>query len=323
MRRLAQVVLVGTLLLASSPQASAQRGPALAEVTAKLGGPDADVLAALETLAETKPPQAVGPIVTLIREGRRDAVTDRAIETLGAIAHRSAIPGLLELLRHRREGVRIRAYRALAAIDDPRVPALLEQGLRDSSAAVRGAAARALGEVGARGSVDTLLVAFDRGVPEAAAALGKLGDARVVSRFDRYLGARPLSVMLSGYDAFLKRTDLSRDVKKDIVVRLGEVASPEIRQFLLAYLGTLDARRDGALYELVGRTARRIRQRGAPTGAPGARPTGARPTGAPTEDSPTEDSPATDSRATDTPTEHNPAVEPFGSPGDSDAGGAR
>ena len=142
----------------------------------------------------------------------------------------------------RRARARRLAYQALAAIEDRRVPALLEQGLRDSDRSVRGTVARDLGEIGASGSVDTLFVAFDRGVVEAAISIGKLGDRRSLTRFNEHLGQMPLSVMLSGYTEFLRRADMPDEVKIDVVGRLGEVSGPMVRAFLQRYLDTFPTR---------------------------------------------------------------------------------
>ncbi|MEM9075361.1 MAG: HEAT repeat domain-containing protein, partial [Myxococcota bacterium] len=139
-------------------------------------------------------------------------------------------------------GARRRAYQALAAIEDSRIPQLLERGLRDSDRSVRGAAALALGEIGADGSLDTLFIAFERGVIEAAIAIGKLGNRQAVERYDGFLGNEPLGVMLSGYGEFLRRRDIPFATKKGIVERLGEVAGVMVRRFLGEYFATLPER---------------------------------------------------------------------------------
>jgi HEAT repeat protein len=170
---------------------------------------------------------------------------------------------LTELTHHRRPGVRRRSYLALAAIEHDSIPALLEQGLRDSDRTVRGAAALALGDLEASQSLDTLFLAFERGVVESAIAIGKIGGADSVARFDEFLGRQPLGVMLSGYEHYLRRDAIPIATKRQIVERLGEVASRMVKRFLLEYLGTFPTRRDRnrervALRELVEQTANRI-----------------------------------------------------------------
>ena len=234
-----------------------------------------EVLAAIDQLTLVDDPQVVPPIVAMVRAGQPDAVTDRAIEALRTLAEPSSLDLLAELSHHRRAQVRRRAYAAIAAVHDPRARQLLEQGLRDSDRGVRGTAADLLGRTGARASLDLLFRAFDRGVVEAASAIGRLGDASSVERFDEHLGHAPLSVMLSGYEQYLARTDIDEDTKVEIVGRLGDVSGRTVREFLGQYLLTFPERDRSRLRTVVRDTLARI-----PTDAPAA-PRGA-PAPAPT-----------------------------------------
>jgi len=237
-----------------------------------------EVRAAIDLLSVIDRPEVVPPLAELLRSGKADPITDRALEALGALGHASAIEVLTEFTHHRRSGARRRAFVSLAAIHDGRVPALVERGLADSDRSVRGAAALALGEMNARASIDPLFRAFERGVVEAAIAIGKLGDAQSVNRFSQHLGRQPLSIMLSGYDEFLKRRDINERVKLDIVARLGEVSGPMVKRFLQDFLRSFPDRDRSALKRAVDETIRRIPdgpaagQRTAPAGAAPAGP---------------------------------------------------
>jgi HEAT repeat protein len=239
-----------------------------------------DVLNAIDELSVIDDPRVVPPLVAMIRAGQPDAITERAIEALRGLAAPSSLDCLAELTHHRRAAVRRRAYLAIAAIHDPRARGLLEQGLRDSDRNVRGEAADQLGRTGARASLDVLFRAFDRGVVEAAAAIGRLGDATSVERFDEHLGHAPLSVMLSGYEQFLGRSDIDEDTKVDIVGRLGEVSGRTVREFLGQYLMTFTERDRSRLRTVVRDTLARIPAdapaRGAPTPPPATTTGGAR-----------------------------------------------
>jgi len=219
-----------------------------------------DGLAAIDQLSVIDDPQVVPPIVALIRSGQPDAITDRAVEALRGLAAPSSLDCLSELTHHRRAAVRRHAYAAIAAIGDPRSRTLLEHGLRDSDRQVRGEAADMLGRTGARASLDLLFRAFDRGVVEAAGAIGRLGDEAAVARFDEHLGHAPLSVMLSGYEQFLARRDIDEDTKVDIVGRLGEVSGRTVREFLGQYLMTFSERDRSRLRTIVRDTLARIPQ---------------------------------------------------------------
>lgn len=255
------IVAATSFVLAAPQQTDAQRRPqAEAQGQAEPQGPrptvaDIDrivprlasastdeVREAIDLLSVIDHPSVVPHLAELLRSGRSDEVTDQALVALKGLAHPSSIDVLVEFTRHRRARARRLAYQALAAIEDRRVPELLEQGLRDSDRNVRATVARDLGEIGARGSVDTLFVAFDRGVVEAAIAIGKLGDRRSLARFNEHLGQVPLSVMLSGYQEYLRRSDIPDEVKIDVVNRLGEVSGPMVRAFLQRYLDTFPTR---------------------------------------------------------------------------------
>ncbi len=215
----------------------------LDEIVPKLRSANPDeVREAIDLLSVIDRPEVVPPLADLLRAGQPDAITDRALEALRGLAAPSSIEVLTEFTHHRRVAARRRAYQALAAIDDRRVPTLLERGLRDSDRSVRGAAALALGEIGARQSLDILFRAFERGVVEAAIAIGKLGDAAAIERYGEFLGREPLGVMLSGYREFLRRNNVPHASKKAIVERLGEVAGVMVRRFLGEYLDTLPER---------------------------------------------------------------------------------
>lgn len=261
-RRLA--ALVSTLLLASlllPAAADAQRrrrgggqdqaepeGPQptvrdIDDISERLSSQDpVEVRQAIDLLSVIDHPRVIPPIAELLRSGRSDEVTDRALQALRGLAHPSSIDVLVEFTHHRRARARRLAYQALAAIRDRRIPEHLEQGLRDSDRSVRATCARQLGEIGANRSVDTLFLAFDRGVVEAAAAIGKLGDRRSVERFNEHLGEVPLSVMLSGYHEYVRRREIPDEVKMDIINRLGEVSGPMVRVFLQRYLDTFPTR---------------------------------------------------------------------------------
>jgi hypothetical protein len=192
---------------------------------AKAGG-------ALDSLGTRGDRAAVQVLSAFLVVGQADAWADRAIEALGNTRSPDARPLLTELTQHRRPAARLRAFRGLAQIPGALSDEVLAQGLRDSDVAVRGLCATQLGERNARAHVELLLRALERGVPEAAAAIGKLGDAGMVARYDALLQRLPIHVMLAGYAEFLKRSDLAEATKLEIVARLGEVAGVVVKRFL-------------------------------------------------------------------------------------------
>jgi hypothetical protein len=212
----------------------------LDEIVPRLQSTDPDqVREAIDLLSVIDRREVIPPLAALLRSGQPDPITDRALEALRGLADPSSIEVLTEFSRHRRSGARRRAYQAIAAIEDRRVTPLLEQGLRDSDRTVRANCALALGTIGSRSSLDILFRAFERGVVEAAVSIGKLGNEASVERFSAHLGQQPLSVMLSGYEQYLRRADIDERTKVGIVNRLGEVSGRAVREFLAVYLATL------------------------------------------------------------------------------------
>ena len=228
------------------PAASVEGGlaPTLEElpvIAARLRSANADeVREAITLLTILDDDDAIAPLSELLRSGQNDAITDAALEALQRLAMPQAIDVLTEFTHHRRAGARRRAYAGIAAIrNDRRVPSLLEQGLRDSEPSIREECAESLGRIGARGSLEMLFRAFERGVLGAGEAIGRLGTDADVARFNGFLGRMPISVMLGGYDQFLQRRDITDAVKLDIVNRLRDVSGRMVCQSLLTYRDTL------------------------------------------------------------------------------------
>ena len=229
----------------SGPQPTVRDVSSIAE---RLNSNNTDeVREAIDLLSVIDHASVVPHLATLLRSGRADEVTDRALQALRGLAHPSGIEVLTEFTHHRRPRARRLAYQALAAISDRRIPRLLEHGLSDSDRSVRAQCARSLGEIGATGSVETLFLAFDRGVVEAAISIGKLGNRASIRRYNEHLGQMPLSVMLSGYSEFVRRNDIPDEVKIDIVGRLGEISGDMVRVFLQRYLDTFATRGRAAM----------------------------------------------------------------------------
>lgn len=177
----------------------------------------------------------VKAVAELLRAGQPDVVTDHALDALGRLGSREAREVLITFTRHRRPQARRRAYTALAQLKDGRdaaVLSLLAHGLRDSAPEVRGNAARWLGELRVREAAPDLQRALELGVTDAAAALGKVGDAASVERYDGLLGKLPLAVMLTGYANYLERADLPESTKLHIIAALEDVSGSGVKEFL-------------------------------------------------------------------------------------------
>jgi hypothetical protein len=207
-------------------------GPIEPLLAALASGDAARAGAALDALGARSDRAAVVALRAFLVVGQADAWADRAIAALGNTRSPDARALLTELTQHRRPAARLLAYRGLAQVPGSASDEALAQGLRDSDPGVRGLCATQLGERNARSKADLLLRALERGVPEAAPAIGKLGDAEMVARYGALLQRLPIDVMLGGYGEFLRRADLTEATKLEIVARLGEVAGVVVKRFL-------------------------------------------------------------------------------------------
>jgi HEAT repeat protein len=244
------VALSGLLCLLSPALAAAQPRPPTTNAPERLTAREAiqrlhstssdEVEQGIEALSRLATPDTVAPIVELIHTGLPDYLLQECVRALGIIGRPEAIDELSGLLHHRRAPVRQGAIEALKRIRDPRVRPLLESGLRDSDGGVRGAAATALGATNARPSVELLIRAFERNVPEAALSIGQLGDAQAATRLLESIGHVPLNVLLPGLRAFLDRRDIPDPEKLRIVEQVvNRAPTGEVKTWLQAWVASL------------------------------------------------------------------------------------
>ncbi len=249
---------------------SARGAPALAADPA---------LAVLEGARSAPLGQAVARVVELLRTGPRDELADRALELLADLGSRGAqgSPACRELLaiyaHHRLAPTRARAYAALGGLRDREATELVQGGLHDASAEVRAASARALARLDARQASATLLRALAHGVPEAAPALGQLGDAATLDAYTRLLGRVRLDVMLTGYDAFLQRKDLADAAKLQAVAQLEELGTRDVRGLFSALLARKGFRPSAPLRRALTASVARLTPAGKPAASGSSTPT--------------------------------------------------
>jgi hypothetical protein len=241
------------------------------------GASDAELLGLLEGLTHPPPSTpkaraaAARSVAKLLAGGRSDAVTERALDALSALAAADSAPLLVNFAQHRRPSVRVRALTALSRVagTDRALRQVVADGLRDSAPEVRAAAARGLTTLRASEASPLLLRAFARGVPEAAATLGEIGDPSSLAGFSAQLTKQPLDAMLAGYAGYLARKDLPDAAKLEVVAQLEELSGPAVLRFLSRV--SLDPRSSPALKQASLRASARIAkavQRAAAGGRP-------------------------------------------------------
>jgi HEAT repeat protein len=194
-----------------------------------------DIETGIQSLGLLGVPQAVDPLVNRIREGLPPELLELAVTTLMALGQPNAGPVLYELTTHRRSEIRRQAIEAIAATRPVGAEPVLLGALSDEETQVRSAAAIALGEVGSPGAVERLFVALDHGNSEASMAIGKLVAPTSVRKLSEYIGEVPFHHMGPALSIVLARRDVPEPQKLELIARLEEVGTPEVR----GYLGNL------------------------------------------------------------------------------------
>jgi HEAT repeat protein len=222
------------------------------------------VVEAVQILGASAHTAAVEPLLNLLKTGPRSDITDSVLFALGSIPGDEAVPVLIEYMNHRRPDARAAAIMALENKKGRSIAPALENALRDSDRQVRAAAALALGARGDTASVPILFTAFERDVPEAAIALGRLGSEKDAERLARYLGKEDIKVLLGGFEEFLKRETFPESGKLDILNRLFDLAGPDVWRFAVTFKSSFPPDTDeteNKVYKLVCRMVRQIKDK--------------------------------------------------------------
>lgn len=207
--------------------------PSLEEIAIMLSSSNGDeVRMAIEASAGLGSPDVIPMIGERVRAGLPPDLLDAAIDSLMLLGDPAVADVFGELSTHRRHSVRLRAVQALVTLQGKGSEAILVNALGDSSPAVREAAADGLGELGAKGAIDTLFRAFDRGILQAARAIGRVASDSHLPRMLGYLGHVPMPSLTPMFDALLTRRDISEASKLQVVVQLQELGTAEARGYL-------------------------------------------------------------------------------------------
>ena len=214
----------------------AEAGPKLDVVTLKkqLGGPEAEVVAALRTIAESDSPDGPPLVAEVLARGGTTPILEEALKTAGKLKTPSLSAAVAPYVQHRTEEIRRAAARTLIKTKGSAAIDALSKALRSQDASVRGTAATGLGELGAHEAMKDLFTAFDHGVGEAASSIGQLCTPEECEKFAERTGRVTFDVMQTGFDQILFRpvTEISDEDKIKLVGKLRELGTVEIGKYL-------------------------------------------------------------------------------------------
>ena len=230
--RAAGVCLLALALAAPTSSARAKGDDGLAAAKTLLASSDHDqVEAGIQSLGLIGSAATVAPLIERVRAGLPVDLLETAIVTLLALGHPQASPLFVELASYRRPEIRIRAIEAIVALKPAGAEEVLRRGLSDADPKVRSAAALGLGELKATASLELLFKALDHGNFEASTAIGQSLKSDQVPRLLGYLGTVPLHSLAPALAEILKRKDIGERDKLNVVSRLQEVGTHEVKTF--------------------------------------------------------------------------------------------
>lgn len=189
------------------------------------------VEAGIQSLGLIGTASAAPPIITRVRAGLPPDLLETSIITLMALGQPQAGPLYLELLEHRRPEIRVRAIEAIVALKPKDAEPALQRALADLDPKVRSAAATALGELRASGSVEQLFLSLDRGTYEASTAIGHALRPDHVPRLLSYLGTLPFHHLKPAFTQVMQRKDIAEKDKLNVVSKLQEVGTREVKDY--------------------------------------------------------------------------------------------
>lgn len=219
-------------LIVPAGTARARADDPIAAAKALLASSDHDEIeTGIQSLGLIGTPAAVAPLIDRVRAGLPADLLETSLVTLMALGQPQAAPLFFELLEYRRPDVRIRAIEGIVALKPKGAEEAMQKLLSDMDPRVRSAAALALGELKAAGSVELLFRALDHGNFEASQAIGQAVRSDQVPRLLGYLGTIPFRALSPAFTEVLQRKDIGERDKLNVVSRLQDVGTHEVKNY--------------------------------------------------------------------------------------------
>lgn len=200
-----------------------------------VSGDKARIEAALTAIHDSGDAAAAPALEAFLKKGASADLIVKALEAAATLKQQSSSAAIAPYVKHRAEGVRRAAAKALMKTKGLEAVKAFKQGLRSSDAQVRGLSATGLGSLGAKDALDDLFNALAHNVNEAAGAIGQLCAGESCDKFAKLTGKHPFDVMASGFDQILFRSEkeMSEDQKIKIVGRCRELGTKESGKYMV------------------------------------------------------------------------------------------
>lgn len=222
------------------PRGKPLAADALAKLQAQLTGDDeAAAVAAAKALGASGAPNAVDALNEVLAMGTTPGVAAEALAALEALKDARALQVLTLYAGNRNLPVRKAAVKALGVLPDERVVGTLLERLGDSAPEVRAVAAEALAARKDVRSVPRLFKLVEKNDAGAAGPLGSLVPPDEIPRLAELRGRIDDGVLSSALGEFLKRPEVSDQLRVDVVRTLGRIPGASATTALVEYLTTV------------------------------------------------------------------------------------
>jgi HEAT repeat protein len=220
---------------------------------AVIGADEEAAMEAAATLGAAASPAAVEPLCEVLAAGAKPTRLQAVLDALGKLgeahvlrAEQTTVDALVLYAGHRAPDVRLRAIKALGAIDDPRATATLLERLGDAASDVRAAAAEALAarhEQKAAKRMFALLAMGDTGV---AGSLAALATPDMIPRIAELAGTIDEAAVADALGDYVKRSDVPDKLRIDVLRTIGKLSGPVATTALVEYVASVPAKEDRA-----------------------------------------------------------------------------
>ena len=224
-------------------------GLALGQMTGNIDKLKADVygdnldraVAAASALGSLKKEsRALDGLLAALQLGTPPLLTTALLEAVELHKNATSIPVLVQYTRHRRQEIRVAAIKALGAIEDKKVIAILIRSLADSNPMVRARAARILGERKVKAAERPLFLMLKRRDTSASGPLGVIAGPDTARFLGELIGDLPPSALAMSFRTMLLRKDFKPDtLRVEVIKAVGKLPCKESAAVLADYIASV------------------------------------------------------------------------------------